>query len=366
MNFYTLIPQADAEEQGILFVDHSYKRRSGHLGHALVEYAPGCILAFYSNNSGARSYGHNGYGWVEYRRSTDGGATWSENIILEYSKQAFLDGLYTICCEKAVVNEKGEIILFCLRCSTITMTWGPFLGVDVIISSDGGESWSAPTPLCEDSGRLYDVKVINGEIYCLYETGVFTKEYDNPQYQLYKSCDGKTFALESVLPFELNITGTNKDFGFALSDYFYGCMTVLPDGGLAAYIYQQCDEFNLLYCVSYDFGKTWSEVQQSYCAKRIRNPQIGKLGELYFLHGRSGCVGKQLPSAFVLYTSSDAIHWDEGIYICRAKGTAWGAHGYYSNNVLVTKPDGTKKLLIQSSDAYDEARTNIKHWWIEI
>ena len=34
-----------ADEAG-MFVDHARSGRSGHLGHALVEYAPGKILAF--------------------------------------------------------------------------------------------------------------------------------------------------------------------------------------------------------------------------------------------------------------------------------------------------------------------------------
>ena len=54
---------------GLMFADLVAKGRSGHLGHALVEYAPGCVLAFYSNCSGVRNDGHNGFGWMEYRRS---------------------------------------------------------------------------------------------------------------------------------------------------------------------------------------------------------------------------------------------------------------------------------------------------------
>ena len=58
---------------GLMFADLVAKGRSGHLGHALVEYAPGCVLAFYSNCSGVRNDGHNGFGWMEYRRSLDAG-----------------------------------------------------------------------------------------------------------------------------------------------------------------------------------------------------------------------------------------------------------------------------------------------------
>ena len=60
---------------GILFADHQKENRTGHLGHALVEYAPGKILAFYPNCSAEDPEldGHSGYGWMEYKRSVDGG-----------------------------------------------------------------------------------------------------------------------------------------------------------------------------------------------------------------------------------------------------------------------------------------------------
>ncbi|MBC9866360.1 MAG: hypothetical protein F7O42_00500 [Opitutae bacterium] len=41
----------DYPNEGILFVDHSLAERGGHLGHALVEYEDGKILAFYPNRS---------------------------------------------------------------------------------------------------------------------------------------------------------------------------------------------------------------------------------------------------------------------------------------------------------------------------
>ena len=70
---------------GILFVDHSQTGRSGHLGHALVEYEDGRLLAFYPNCSDDNK-GHSAVGWMEYKRSVDGGKTWGEPIVLDYSK----------------------------------------------------------------------------------------------------------------------------------------------------------------------------------------------------------------------------------------------------------------------------------------
>ena len=95
---------------GLMFADLVAKGRSGHLGHALVEYAPGCVLAFYSNCSGVRNDGHNGFGWMEYRRSLDAGQTWDDPRPLPFSVDTFLDGLYTVSCEKAACATAGASI----------------------------------------------------------------------------------------------------------------------------------------------------------------------------------------------------------------------------------------------------------------
>ena len=67
---YEVFPK-NLPNEGILFVDHSRKGRSGHLGHALVEYEDGKILAFYPNCSDDNK-GHSAVGWMEYKRSEDG------------------------------------------------------------------------------------------------------------------------------------------------------------------------------------------------------------------------------------------------------------------------------------------------------
>ena len=58
-----------------MFVDNKSRRRSGHMSHAMVEYAPGRLIAFNSNCSAIRHGGHMPYGWVEYRISKDNGKT---------------------------------------------------------------------------------------------------------------------------------------------------------------------------------------------------------------------------------------------------------------------------------------------------
>lgn len=52
--------------EGNVFVNHEINGRSGHLGHALVEYEEGKILAFYPNCS-LDEKGHSAVGWMEYK-----------------------------------------------------------------------------------------------------------------------------------------------------------------------------------------------------------------------------------------------------------------------------------------------------------
>lgn len=64
---------------------------------------------------------------------------------------------------------------------------------------------------------------------------------------------------------------------------------------------------------------------------------------------------------FVLYHSEDGIHWDEGTYLRMATQGA----GAYSNNLVVHGADGEEeKLLIQTSHAYFQNRTNTIMWWL--
>lgn len=170
-------------------------------------------------------------------------------------------------------------------------------------------------------------------------------------YYVFKSEDGgKTFFELSALP--------NHVIG-----YGYGNLIYRDDGALICYRYLQDDEFNMPCDISYDKGKTWTEHGMSYCAKRIRNPQVARLKGGYLLHGRSGLMSFDIPVAFALYTSKDGINWDEGEYLCEKTGNG----AYYSNNLVLDQPDGSQRVLIQSSIPWGEPwQTNVNHWWLTI
>ena len=115
----------DIPNGGRLFADLQASDRSSHLGHALVEYAPSKLLAYYPDCSAVEKEhtGHSGDGWMKYKRSLDGGKTWSEAKDESHSK-SYYEGsnhLESLMCEKAVVTDTGRIVMFYLHCDLFRM-----------------------------------------------------------------------------------------------------------------------------------------------------------------------------------------------------------------------------------------------------
>lgn len=347
---------------GILFVDHSRTGRSGHLGHALVEYGDGKILAFYPNCSDD-SGGHSAVGWMEYRRSEDGGETWGDPNVLAYSKHLLDAGLaggasakhFSAFAEKAVLTNEGEIVLFFLVCDISTdKVWSHFQKPTYIISADGGRTWGEPAELGEKRGRVYDARYYDGEILALHfandNTINFLGSKKEHVYELYASGDGgRTFEKRSELPFDT-------------AGRSYGTMGMLDSGSIVVYIYNRNAEHALDYVASADGGRTWSEVKTAQFRKKIRNPQLVSLNGCHFMHGRSGSFGEE-KGHMVLYSSRDGLAWDQGVYL-RKRQAGLGA---YSNSIVVgaLNPHSSNRLLIQASHAYEKNKTNVLHWWLQ-
>jgi hypothetical protein len=350
------ITPANPPNRGILFVDHSKTKRSGHLGHALVQYERGKILAFYPNCSGDNG-GHSAVGWMEFKRSEDGGKTWSEPQVLPFTKELFdkHEGR-TAMAEKAVVTDKGEIVLFYLICDVSENTlWQPYWVPLFSKSKDAGRTWSEPKSVCASRGRVYDAEYQDGEIRALHFANDATKDWRGTMkehiYELYVSTDGgETFTKRSELPFVTNRRG-------------YGAIGPLAKGGLIAYVYNSSNENVLDYVISMDGGRTWSEVRTSNVSRKIRNPQFTAFDGKYYLHGRSGAYGGEEKGHMILYMSEDGVTWDDGAYLRMREAGA----GAYSNSIVVDSPDGSGKqrLLIQASHAYEDSRTNVLHWWLD-
>lgn len=353
---FSIIPPGPPND-GILFADLQKEGRTGHMGHALVEYAPGQILAFYPNCSAEdrRWKGHSGFGWMEFKRSEDGGETWSEPIVEPHSKALYdeMNGR-TFMCEKAVSTDKGRIILFYLQCDMRTNghIWEPYFEPYYSFSEDGGKSFSPLHMFAHESGRIYDAIYHKGKVFVMFfangEVPGIAHHLEH-ELRLYVSeDDGETFQLRSVIPFQSTI------------NCYYGTMCFTPEENLIVYTYDEKDEHNLKYIVSHDYGCTWEINRRAFFARRMRNPQLAYFHGRYFMHGRSGSMGS-VPGHFILYSSTDGVNWDDGQFL-RMRSAGFGA---YSNNLLVHMPDGRERLMIQTSHAYFENNTNTIMFWIE-
>lgn len=331
-----------------LYVDNASRNRSGHMSHALTEYAPGQVLSFNSNCSPLRCNGHAAYGWIEYRRSLDGGRTWGEIHDFPYARRAFLDGKFTISVEKAVTCDDGTIVAFCLRNTPYhEICCEPWLTPMYVRSFDGGKTWTEERELSPFRGRVYDAVYFQNAIYvlefCNDAEVTFTGNLPEHVYRIFKSDDrGETFHDLGVIPMDTAGRG-------------YGSMLFRPDGSLVVYAYNVNDECHLDTVVSRDCGHTWSAVPAGKTAKGIRNPQTAILNNTYILHGRAA-NGK----GFVFYTSSDGLQWDDGYLFESEKRSC-----YYSNNLPLRTPEGKERLLVQYSETYRPVCVNVMHLWLE-
>ncbi len=335
-------------EPAELYVDNQSRQRSGHMSHALAEFAPNCIIDFNSNCSALRWGGHSPYGWIEYRISRDGGKTFSPIYDLPYAKQSFYDGMHTIAVEKAVACDDGTIVAFCLRCTSFNMTCcEPWTTPTFITSTDGGETWSEAQEFIPYEGRIYDACYRDGTIYVLIHCSneFFSNNPEEEIYRIYKSDDNaKTWEKLCDVPFpDVDRRG-------------YGSMLFDEYGDLHVFAYNEKAEKELDHVVSKDGGKTFEVQPPCYLAKGIRNPQTALIDGIYVIHGRRDCC-----DGFVLYTSPDMKEWDEGYMLVDKKGVA-----YYSNNINLKDEQGNF-LLIQYSDNYEgNYKVNVMHQRIRI
>lgn len=358
-NDFTVSPEPPALD---IFVDHQATGRSGHLGHAAFQRADGEIFAFFPNCSSEDpgrhgTSGHSAVGWMEYKRSSDGGQSWSAPQALDYSKRAHDEKKgWCIFTEKAIVTDNGAVVLFHVLCDVSKdALWEPYLVPTSTRSTDGGETWSEPVEVGLDRGRLYGATYADGVIYVLKFRNDAEVNFcgSNPDhiYTLYASHDdGLTFEPVSDLPFDT----LNKG---------YGTICRLGGGRMIAYIYNKHEEDQLEYCITDDNGRSWSEPAKTPFALRIRNPQMIGFGGGYFIHGRSGTYGPAPGMGhFVIYYSHDGINWDEGRYLAKREH----GQGAYSNSIVVKSPGRDReRLRVQASHAYWQDATSIVEWWIE-
>jgi hypothetical protein len=361
---------ADLPNTGILFVDQQKDHRSGHGGITLTECSNGDILAFYSVTWAENWGGHSVAGWSQYRRSTDGGLTWGDPVVFDYSKRMWDRGeVFSALVFAVIAAPDGTLIATLMRYANAR--WEKQEAPVYFLSNDHGHTWNGPH-LFDEAATVHDISmtlntafVHDGQVFLVFRGGTSNMSPGGPHSLWVSEDNGQSFQQRSVLPFED-------------ADYYWAA-GALDDGQIIVYTYHAhhrpddpTAEQNIPYVTSSDGGHTWSDVQTSHFAKGIRNMQLSeKLGEWYFIHGRSGSYQRDLvgddpgPGNFVLYSSTDGIHWDEGIVLMSRLQTPGGGD-CYSANELIGKydPETPKRLLIHADVSYDGARTNMHHWWV--
>lgn len=356
---------------GVMFVDHESTNRSGHYGSALTTCKNGDILAFYTNVSGSVLEGHGIAGWSEYKRSTDGGKSWEEPVILEYTKRMWdlnkissdripEDQNYFAARATAVITApNGTIVAF------ISRQWANnqnnYIGFKppvYLLSYDNGRTWTEPRAV-DPIATTRDISLTNEDGASFVYDGViytvFIGGHGGGEYSLYASHDnGESFTKVSGGLFK------NKPYK---KSFFYMSAKALDDGRFVVYAYNIDDELNLPYVISDDRGKTWSDVKTTYMSKRIRGAQLSeKIGDYYFMVGRSGSYGDD-PLNLVLYASKNGIDWDDGRYLNKVQK---GLDSYSAIEVFAGEGGDSPSALIQATIAYGVgASVNIKHWWIK-
>jgi len=342
-----------------VFVDNEKKSRSGHVGHAMAVFDEGKIIDFYANTSNIRAGGHSAYGWMEYKISEDYGKTFGRHKKFPFSWESFLDGLKTVSVEKVVSPKKDVLVAFCVDSfQAREVCFEPFDTPKVVRSENGGKTWEPAFALASYCGRVFDAVFYQGSIYALLFCNDAEEDYlgNKPehQYRIFKSDDdGKSFYEHCIVPFPDTMGRC------------YGNMVFTSEGRLIIYNYNANDQQNMDYAISSDCGKTWDRACKSFVEKNIRNPQVGILDGQFILHGRSG-ESETGHGGFVLYTSKDGLTWDAGHMLIPNKSAC-----FYSNNLVLTGPDGKDRMLVQYSENVKDMGTpwsgqvNVMHFWLE-
>lgn len=360
---------------GILLVDQEQRGRSGHGGITLTECKNGDILAFFSVTWAESWYGHSVSGWSQFKRSRDGGLTWSSPRSFEPSREMWVGRrVYSGLVFSVITAPDGTLVATVVRYAN--RWWEKALPPVYFLSHDHGENWDGPFDF-DENATVDDISmtlsthfVHDGKIFIVFRGGT-SNMFPGGIHTLWVSEDnGKSFQKRSRLPFHD-------------ADYYWAA-GVLDNGEIIVYSYEAHHdgqgnlvrfgerEKTMPYVISHDGGLTWSEIQQAHFQKGIRNMQMSeKVGDFYFMHGRTGTFNRELvgddpgPGSFVLYSSKDGINWCEGILLMSRQQTS-GRGDAYSSNAVVGRfdPNLSERLMILGDVSYNGPRTNMHYWFV--
>lgn len=131
---------------------------------------------------------------------------------------------YSAMCEKAIVNEKGDIIVYQLICDISNdPQWQPYMVPSYSISRDKGSTWSNLRQIGTRRGRIYDAMYQEGTIFLLLfvndATVDWTGQTTDHYYSLVVSEDGGE--LLDALFFHTLLKDSLPDFFVGEEEYDY-------------------------------------------------------------------------------------------------------------------------------------------------
>ena len=135
----------DIPNTGVLFVDRQATDHSGHGHNSITECRNGDVVAFYGMTGTSKDHwnGHGSGGWSEYRRSTDGGLTWSEPRSSTTPSECGTGmRVYSALVYSLVTAPDGTLIATVIRYAN--EKWEKQRAPVYFLSDDHGHTWKGP------------------------------------------------------------------------------------------------------------------------------------------------------------------------------------------------------------------------------
>lgn len=345
------IPQVDisqdASRQSV--VDKEKGQYLGHPTTALL--ADGkTILAVYPK-------GH-GKGAIVYKKSTDGGKTWSDRLPTPKSWETSM--MAPIICRLATPEGKDRLILFS---GTHDIT--PFTPVRTSVSEDNGETWSELAPIGRWGGvmAMTDIFPVDGKpghyMATFHDYGAFVEGEEGlkeRQEQVKKDHPkplgwGELFCCRLYKTFteDGGLTWSEPELIVETDDYLPIELGFIrsPDGKqIAGLIRDMSYRYNSQIIFSDDEGKTWTEprpLPASLCGDRhvIRRTKDGRLFISFRNHTPNAMPKTPTEGDWVAWvgTYDDLVQGKEGEYRIRLMDNKNGGDCGYAGVVVL--PDDT-------------------------
>ena len=333
------IPQIDLDDREEFHVVVS-KDPDTYMGH------PSSVLLDDGQTMVMMYLDHHGRGTLMWRRSEDGGRTWSEHlpvpdgwneptVVKGEEKDPFLE--VPIIYKINGSDGKQRICMYTAGRSDYPTRYA--------VSEDGGQTWSEKRPLMFGGKELFNTVVLFSDMIRLIDGSYMATWHSGGGVYVATTTDGLTFS-------EPRLVLPRRDKAHLCE----ACLLRSPDGEkIAMLLRENSRNYNSFISFSEDEGKTWSEPRQmpdSLTGDRHQHTYAPD-GRLFITFRDRGA---QSPTSgdWVGWVGSfeDLLKGSEGQYRVRLKDNHKGADCAYPTQHLL--PDGTIFAATYGSWAPDE------------